>query len=127
MDYFFLIGRILFGGFFLSSAYGHLVHPGSMVGYAASKRVPSPKLAIIGSGILLLLGGLSIITGIRPALGIAAIVIFLVPVTFSMHDYWRTTDPMAKMGDRINFMKNLALLGAALMMLAIPTPWMLSF
>jgi putative oxidoreductase len=127
MEYLFLIGRVIFGGYFLMNAYNHLAHSGQMVGYAASRKVPSPKLAILGSGVLLLLGGLSILTGIRIGIGIAMLALFLIPVTFTMHNYWALPDPMAKMGERVNFMKNMALLGAALMMLAIPTPWPFSF
>jgi putative oxidoreductase len=123
MENLFLVGRVLVGSYFIMSAYNHLAHPGHLTGYAASKGVPSPKLAILASGVLILLGGLSILTGIRPALGVAAIVLFLIPVTFTMHAFWKDADPMAKMGNRINFMKNIALLGAALMFLAIPTPW----
>ncbi len=44
--------------------------------------------------------------------------------TFKMHQYWKVTDAGMKMGEEINFKKNLALLGALLMLLAIPLPWM---
>jgi hypothetical protein len=40
-----------------------------------------------------------------------------------MHNFWKDEDPQMKMADRINFMKNMALLGALLMLLAIPLPW----
>jgi hypothetical protein len=33
-----------------------------------------------------------------------------------MHDFWNETDPMAKMSQRINFLKNVALFAAALWM-----------
>jgi putative oxidoreductase len=45
-------------------------------------------------------------------------VLFLVPVTIMIHPFWKVQDPAAKMGEMINFTKNLALLGAVLMMLA---------
>jgi uncharacterized membrane protein YphA (DoxX/SURF4 family) len=123
MENLFLIGRVIFGIYLLMNAYNHLAHSSQMAGYAASKKVPFPKAAILGSGLLLLIGGLSVLTGVQVKAGIAAIVLFLIPVTFTMHNYWMQADPMAKMGERVNFMKNMALLGAALMMLAIPTPW----
>lgn len=122
----FLIGRIVFGAYWLHAAYGHLVHPGGMVGYAQSKGVKSPKLAIVGTGLLALLGGLSILLGAWPVVGVALLVIFLVGVSFKMHAFWSATDPMAKMGDSINFWKNMALVGALLMFLAIPQPWLYS-
>ncbi len=122
----FLIGRIIFGGYFLLNAYNHLVKGGHMVGCAASKGVPSPKLAIVVSGILLLIGGISMVLGLYPLIGVIALVVFLVPVSFMMHAFWKIQDPMARMGERINFQKNMALIGAALMMLAISTPWIWS-
>lgn len=122
----FLIGRILFGGYFLLNAYNHLVKGGHMVGYAQSKGVPAPKLAIFVSGLLLLIGGLSILLGVYPVIGVIALAVFLIPVSFKMHAYWKITDPMGRMGEQIQFRKNIALLGAALMLLAIATPWMYS-
>lgn len=128
MNILFLVGRIIYGAFFLLMAWNHL-GPASagLVGYAASKGVPSPKFAVTGTGILLLVGGLSIITGFQPLVGIVALVLFLAPVSFQMHNFWKIDDPQAKMGEMTNFMKNMALLGAALIFLAIQTPWPLSF
>ena len=122
----FLIGRIIFGGYFLLNAYNHLVKGGHMAGYAASKGVPSPKLAIFVSGVLLLIGGVSMVLGLYPLIGVIALVVFLIPVSFMMHAFWKIQDPMARMGERIAFQKNMALIGAALMMLALSTPWIWS-
>jgi uncharacterized membrane protein YphA (DoxX/SURF4 family) len=52
-----------------------------------------------------------------------ALLVFLLPVTFIMHNFWSIDDEMARMGEMINFMKNWALTGSLLMFLAIPTPW----
>jgi putative oxidoreductase len=53
------------------------------------------------------------------ALGLWLIVIFLVPTTFIMHQFWKVSDPMMKMGETINFTKNIALIGSALMLIAM--------
>jgi len=108
------------------NAYNHLVKGGHMVGYAASKGVPLPKLAIFVGGILLLIGGLSVVLGVYPVIGVIALVVFLVPVTFKMHAYWKIQDPMARMSEEVGFKKNVALIGAALMLLAVATPWVYS-
>jgi len=126
MNYLFLLGRILYGGFFLVNSYRHLTGASAMAPYAASKGVPSPRLAVLGSGVLLALGGLSILLGVQPKWGVLFLVLFLVPVTFTMHNYWADKDPQMRQNNEINFHKNLALLGAALMLLAIPEPWPLS-
>jgi len=119
----FLIGRIILGGYYLYSAVHHFMGIKMMSGYAASKGVPAPKLAVGGSGLLLLLGSLSILLGYQPYIGAIMIVVFLVPVAFMMHNFWSVSDPQAKIGERINFMKDIALAASALMFLAIPTPW----
>jgi uncharacterized membrane protein YphA (DoxX/SURF4 family) len=119
----FLLGRILFGGYFLMSAFNHFTHVGMLSGYAQSKGVPAPKLSVIASGLLLLIGGLSVLFGLYPTIGAVALVLFLVPVSFIMHAYWKVQDPQMKMADTINFMKNLALVGAALLLLSISQPW----
>lgn len=123
MEIAFLIGRIIVGIFYLFNASNHFFQLNALSGYAQSKGVPAPKLAVLGSGALLLVGGLSIITGFAPTIGVVALVLFFLPVTFMMHAFWTVQDQMAKMGEMINFTKNLALMGSALMFLAIPQPW----
>jgi putative oxidoreductase len=94
-----------------------------MTQYAKMKGVPFPALAQGTAGLMLLCGGLSIVFGIYPSVGIALLVAFLVPVSLMMHDFWKLDDAQARMADKVNFMKNMALLGALLMLLAIPSPW----
>lgn len=125
MEIIFLIGRILLGGYFLMSAYNHFTGLEGMTGYAASKNVPMPKVAVISTGALLGLGGLGILFGVFPQLAILLLILFLLPTTFMMHDFWNA-EGEAKQSEMINFTKNIALVGALLMLLALVTPWMLS-
>ena len=126
MEILFVLGRILFGGFFLVSGMRHFQHLEMMAGFTASKGFPAAKLAVIGSGLLIIVGGLSILLGLRPTWGVALVSAFLIPVTFVMHQYWNDTDPMMRINNQVNFMKNIALLGAAWMLLLIPQPWPMS-
>lgn len=126
MSILFLIGRIILGIYFLDNASHHFFGLKMVSGFAASRGVPLPKAAVLVSGTLLLVGGLSILTGYRPAIGIAALMLFLLPVTLKVHTFWQFEDPMLKMTERINFTKNFALLGSLLMFLLIPRPWPLS-
>ena len=118
-----LIGRLLFGGLFLFNGLNHFKGRAAMTGYAAYKGVPMPGASIIASGVWLTVSGLSVILGFRPEIGLIMAVIFLAVVTPKMHDYWKASDPNARMADFVNFQKNIALLGAALVMLALPRPW----
>ena len=126
MESAFLAGRVIVGSYYLYSAVNHFVKLDSMAGYAASKGVPLAPLAIVASGLLLAIAGLTLVLGWRPKLGVAALVLFFVPVTFIMHAFWKETDAMARMNQMIHFTKNLGLLGSSLMFLAIPEPWPLS-
>lgn len=113
MKYILLAGRILFSFLFIMSSFGHFGEPS--IGFAASKGVPAASFLVPLSGIIELAGGLSIITGYKAKYGAWLIVIFLLPVTFMLHNFWTITDPMAKQMDMVMFMKNISMLGGALM------------
>jgi putative oxidoreductase len=112
------IGRILLGGYFISGAFNHFTKLEMMSGYAKSKGDPSPKLSVAFSGLLLLIGGISILFNIFPAIGFISLILFLLPVTLIMHAPWKVQDQQAKMSETVNFMKNFALVGAVLILLA---------
>jgi putative oxidoreductase len=122
----FLIGRIIAGGYFLMNAFNHFTKLGMMSGYAKSKGTPAPGLAVGGTGVLLLLGGASLLLGYHPTAGAILLVIFLLGVSFFMHNFWTIQEPQAKMMEMVNFMKNMGLLGLVLMTVAIPRPWPMS-
>jgi putative oxidoreductase len=121
-----LVGRVLFGGFFLLSGINHLTRVGMYASYAGGHGVPSPALATVVTGVLLVLGGASVLLGFAPRVGLALIILFLVPVSFVMHGFWNIADPQAQAGEMVNFMKNMALAGAALGWMAVPVPWPLA-
>jgi len=123
MDYIFLISRILFGGFFIMSGWGHFKNLSGSTGYTASKKVPFPKASVVLSGIMMILGGLGILFGVYVQLSVVLIVLCLIPISFMMHDYWNDKDVHMKMSNRVNFMKNVALIGGALAFLFITMPW----
>ena len=118
----FLIGRTVVGLFYIYNGLNHFLKINPMAEYAKFKGVPLPEVAVAISGILLLIGGLTILLGTFPEIGVASLVLFFLPVTFMMHNFWAVTEEQ-KMGEMINFTKNLALLGSALMFLAIRKPW----
>ncbi len=123
MSILFLIGRLIFGGYFLMNAWNHFKNHAGLTGYAQSKGVPYSQAGVFVSGVLLLLGGLGVLIGVAPVASLALLIIFLVPVSFMMHAFWKETDPQKQMMERIQFMKNMALVGALLMLYAIPVPW----
>jgi uncharacterized membrane protein YphA (DoxX/SURF4 family) len=121
-----LIGRVIVGSFFLMNGFNHFAQLNMMTGYAKSKGIPAPAFAVGGSGALLFLGGLSLLLGFHPTVGAALLAIFLLGVSFGIHNFWTVQDPQSKLGEMTHFLKNMAILGLLLMTLAIPRPWPIS-
>ena len=119
MDILLIIGRVLFALIFINSGIAHLTKLNDMTGYAQFKKVPAPKLAVIVTGLMLIIGGLYIALGVYADLGALLLAIFLVPTAFMMHNFWTIQDPQAKQGEMINFFKNLSLAGAALVVFVL--------
>jgi uncharacterized membrane protein YphA (DoxX/SURF4 family) len=126
-EWVFLLGRILFATLFLASGYNHFANLGPYTQYAAAKKVPAPRAAVLLTGLILLAGGLSVMLGFWPEVGLGLLGLFLFVVTPKMHNFWTLEDPMMRANDMAHFLKNLALLGATLMLLAantvLPHPW----
>lgn len=118
-----LIGRLLFGGLFVYNGLNHFRNRAAMTAYSSYKGVPAPAAAVLLSGIWLLVSGLSIVLGVRPHAGALMVAVFLLGITPVMHNFWTITDETQRLGELVNFTKNVALLGAALLLLAIPSPW----
>lgn len=119
----FLIGRILLGGYFLFNGVMHLVHFKNMVGYAASRGVPMATPLVFIASLMILFGGVGVLLGVYPLWSLWLLILFLIPVTFAMHPFWTMADPGERREARVQFLKNLTLLGALLMLLLVPTPW----
>ena len=122
----FIIGRVIFGLYWLQVAYNHFKHSAMLAGYAQSKGVKSSKAAVIGSGVLALLGGLSVILGFYPRVGLTLLALFLLGVSVKMHAFWKEADPQAKQADKIQFHKNTAIFAAILMLFTLALPWVWS-
>ncbi|GAB3680649.1 hypothetical protein GCM10028857_03660 [Salinarchaeum chitinilyticum] len=115
--------RLLFGALIAFQGLNHLLDHEGMTGYAEMKGVPVPGVAVAGSGIMLIGGGLGIVLGVFPAIAAGAVATFLVVTTPMMHDFWAVDDDQAQ-DQMIHFIKNVELLGASLLFLAVSgTEW----
>ncbi|MFA6916510.1 MAG: DoxX family protein [Parachlamydiales bacterium] len=112
MQYALLLGRLLFTTIFILSGIFHFFP--SVIQYAADDGVPYANLIVPISGIIAAIGGLSILLGYKARWGAWLIVIFLIPVTLHMHDFWTFTDPVDVATQQAMFLKNMSMLGAAL-------------
>ena len=119
----FLVGRVLVGCFWLYNALKHFTNVDRLARAAAAHGVPAPELFVVFGGVLLLVGGLSFVLGLFPRIGMAAVVLFLLPVTLIMHAFWADSSAATRSANVIRFGSNFALLGSTLMFAAIPRPW----
>jgi uncharacterized membrane protein YphA (DoxX/SURF4 family) len=116
-----LVGRILFAVLFLMSGFGHLTQTKMMAQYTASRGVPPSvaPAAVFGTGLLIVAGALMVLLGAWGDLGALFLFVFLVPTAVIMHRPWGVEDPQQRMMEQTQFLKDLALAGAALMVLAL--------
>jgi putative oxidoreductase len=106
-------GRVLYSAIFVTTLFSHFSP--QLIGYARQAGIPLAGLMVPLSGVLAGVGGLSILLGYRAKIGAWLIVLFLVPVTVTMHNFWAVTDPMMAQLQQAMFMKNLSMLGGALL------------
>ena len=119
MDIVMIIGRVLFALMFVSGGLNHFTKSKDLVGYAQFKKVPAAKASVFLSGVVLLLGGLSVILGIYADLGAIALAVVLLAMALKMHNFWAHTDAQAKQTETIAFFKNISMAGGALFFYAV--------
>jgi putative oxidoreductase len=107
------IARFFYAIIFLISGFNHFTS--GSISYAASQGIPMADVLVPVSGLLIIIGSLSIMLGIHARVGAVLILMFLVPVTILMHNFWAFADPEMAQMQMIHFMKNLSLIGGALL------------
>lgn len=115
-----LVGRVLFGGVLAFMGLNHFLNAEQMTGYAGAKGVPAPKIAVLGSGAMLVVGGLAVAVGAYATIGALLIALFLLVTTPMIHDFWAAPEE-EQQSEMTQFLKNAALLGAALAIAAVAT------
>lgn len=108
------IGRVLFALIFLAAAPRHFTEEG--IQHAADFGVPLAKLLVPASGVLAIVSSLSVMTGFKAEWGAWGLVLFLVPITFSLHAFWNVSDPVQHHVQQAMFAKNISMIGAALLL-----------
>ena len=106
------LGRLFFVLIFLTT-FSHF--QGQTIAYAAQQGVPLASLVVPLSGVIALAGALSVLFGYRAKIGAGLLVLFLVPVTLALHRFWGVSDPMMAQLQRVMFLKNVSMLGGALL------------
>lgn len=108
-----IIGRVLLGVYFMISGINHFRMVKSLSNHAKSKNVPMSEIVVVATGLLLLIGGLSILLWSYLWYGIGLLVIFLFFVTPWMHAFWKVQG-VERMHQMRYFLGNYAMVGALL-------------
>jgi uncharacterized membrane protein YphA (DoxX/SURF4 family) len=101
---------ILLGVFFLVNGINHFYNTDVLKKYASKRGLFSPKLMVQLSGILLLLGGLSLVSGFFTLYGIIGLCVFLITATFTIHTFWTEKERNSRLNESLHFTKNLVIL-----------------
>ncbi len=107
-----LLGRILFTIVFFVSVPAHF-GPVDLK-FAKAAGVPLANLVVPATGVLMLIGALSVLLGFRAKLGGWLLVLFLLPVTLTMHGFWGAPNAMMAQMQIGMFIRNLSIVGGAL-------------
>jgi putative oxidoreductase len=109
------IGRVLFSLIFITGAFGQF--SSGAIAAASAHGVPFATFLVPAAGVIALLGGLSVLLGYRARFGAFLLLVFLVPVTLIMHRFWGLADAQQAMIQKAMFMKNVSMMGGALMIM----------
>lgn len=118
------LARPMLAAIFVVSGLDTLRHPGGRARAATpllDRMIPmlglpdDKELLVRANGVAMLAGGTMLATGRLPRVGSAVLAGTLVPTTLAAHSFWEKGDPASRAQDRIQFLKNLGLLGGLLL------------
>lgn len=113
------LGRVLLSAIFVMSGLGKIPQWDFYAGYMAGEGMVAVPFFLVAAMVFEIVGGLSVLLGVWPRVGAGLLVIFLIPTTLIFHDFWTYDDPMDRQNQMIHFMKNLAIMGGLLMVVAL--------
>lgn len=123
-DVAFVVGRLVFGGYWIYNGLNHFINLRMMSDFARQRGVPFPaELSVMVTGLMMLIGGLTIVLGIYTWVGMTLIIVFLLSAMIFIHKFWEIQDPMSRMMEMILFARNAAYIGALLTLYTLGNMW----
>lgn len=118
------LSRVAIGAPFVWMGYEAAKEPGRRVDVAADFGIPEDlaEASVRLNGAVMVAGGLAVATGVLPRLGALAVTGAMVPTTLAGHAFWKKDEPLARRLDRIQFLKNVGMVGGLLAVAATPNP-----
>src|SRR5699024_7321113 len=99
---------------FIYLGYQAAAEPGGRVTAAAELGLPEPELMVRLNGAAMVAGGAALAANVLPRWAAAGLLASLVPTTLAGHSYWQHDDEAARANQRIQFLKNVGLVGGLL-------------
>ncbi len=113
-----VIGRLMICTIFFMSAVGNKIpNFAGVAKYMESAGVPAPQLMLVGAIAFLIVGSVSVILGFKARIGAGLLLVFLVLATYYFHAFWKV-DGQEQQMQMIQFLKNLSMAGAMLLVIA---------
>lgn len=112
------LGRICLSGIFVIAGAEAFKAPGPRTQMVDSAGIPEPETAVKVNGAMMVLGGLMLAFGIAPKAAAGMLIGSLIPTTLVGHAFWKETEPKSLSMQRVQFLKNLGLIGGLLWILA---------
>lgn len=88
--------------------------PGGRVKAAEKLGLPEPELMVRFNGAAMIAGGLALVANVLPRAASAGLVAAMIPTTYAGHAFWKLDDPEARAAQRVQFLKNLGMVGGLL-------------
>lgn len=110
------VGRILYSGILAYMAIDGFKNNEKRVEVARSSGVPMPEVLVPAATALLLVANVGILVWRFPRASVGALIVFFLGTTPAIHDFW-TMEGKERQENKVNFLKNAALLGGALILL----------
>jgi putative oxidoreductase len=112
------LGRIFLALLFVVSGIGKITGYAGTAAVMASKGLPLVDILLPLTIAVELGGGLLLALGWKARWAAAALFLFLIPTTLIFHQFWGI-DPKLVQMQKIHFLKNVAIMGGMLLVLAI--------
>jgi uncharacterized membrane protein YphA (DoxX/SURF4 family) len=111
-----LVGRLFFLVVFVRGGYSGSIHLSNTIAVVARIGAPFPRVTVPASQVLQWVGIISVAVGIWADIGAICLLLFLIPVSYWTHGFWRL-EGQPRQVELGNFLRNLTYLGGVLLIL----------
>lgn len=111
------VARGLIALLFLIAGLRKVLAFGMTVGYFAKLGIPMPEVVVVGAILIEVGGAILLVVGYRPVIVASVMGAFTLGSALIAHQFWAVSDPQAYSAQLNNFLKNVSIVGAFLMVI----------